>query len=203
MVTRPTGRMLAAADRADLAGEALDDGATGHLLQRLARRAAAEEALERVFEWDQAIAELDGHQGNHPQAAGRGHHVARERHRRRGAVAPIFNDHGDGDPLRAGRRREADEPRCHGAPAIFRRARLAGDLDLVAGEQRCVPPVTTRRIARATRSAAGRLENPARCRRNGRRATIERRRIPPCAAIVAATRAIRNGDANTSLAQPC
>ncbi len=49
----------AAADRADLAGEALDDGPAD--LQRLARRASTEQALERAFELDQTIAELDGH----------------------------------------------------------------------------------------------------------------------------------------------
>ena len=49
----------AAADRADIAGEAFDHRAPDR--QRLARRTSAKQALERAFEPDQAIAELNGH----------------------------------------------------------------------------------------------------------------------------------------------
>ena len=103
--------------------------------------------------------------------------------------------------FRTGRRREADEPRVRRRARPLppcrscRRSRPRGRRATTR-----VPPVDDARMARAMRSAAGRLEDPARRHRHRRRTRGPSGpgSISPRAAIVAATRAIRNGEASTS-----
>ena len=184
----------AAADRPDLAGEAFDDGAAD--LQRLARRAPAEQALEGAFELDEAFAELDGHLGrlralgNHPQAAGRGHHVAGQRHRRPGAVASILDDHGDGDPLRSGRRarsRRTTSATARRPPPPCRSCRQSRPRGRRA----------TMRCRRSRRAASpARCGRPPPARGSGGRGDGDRRRIEhPAAGRHLAARRHRRGDA--------
>ena len=88
---------------------------------------------------------------------------------------------------------------CDGAPATSAVPVLPAISTSWPASDDAVPPVTTRRMARAMRSAAAGSRTARDGAGTGAGSRTQRPgSISPRAAIVAATRAIRNGEASTS-----